>query len=67
MNVQLAGPVLALLLTLSPLANTAAQPAAVDAIRDDRAFSFYDRGPYRPNVPRPESILGYEIGSMNTQ
>jgi hypothetical protein len=68
MNVQLAGRALALmLLTLAPIANAAAQPAAVDAIRDDRAFSFYDRGPYRPNVPRPESILGYEIGSMNTQ
>jgi len=56
-----------MLLTLSPIATTTAQPAAGDAIRDDREFSFYDRGPYRPNVPRPESILGYEIGSMNTQ
>ena len=39
----------------------------LDSIRDDRNFSFYDRGPYRPNVPRPESILGYTVGEMNTQ
>jgi hypothetical protein len=43
-----------------------AQPQR-DSIRDDRAFSFYDRGPYRPGVPRPESILGYPIGEQNTQ
>jgi hypothetical protein len=35
--------------------------------RDDRNFSFYDRGPYRTAVPRPESILGYNIGDLNTQ
>jgi hypothetical protein len=35
--------------------------------RDDRAFSFYDRGPYRSAVPRPETILGYAIGDQNTQ
>lgn len=45
-----------------------AQPAAPrDSIRDDARFSFYSRGPYRPNVPRPESILGYDVGTMNTQ
>jgi hypothetical protein len=38
-----------------------------DSALDTRNFSFYDRGPYRPSVPRPESILGYEIGDMNTQ
>ncbi|HEX3160417.1 MAG TPA: M14 family zinc carboxypeptidase, partial [Gemmatimonadaceae bacterium] len=43
----------------------AQQPAA--ATRDDAAFSFYDRGPYRPQVPRPDSLLGYAIGEMNTQ
>ena len=35
--------------------------------RDDVRFSFYDRGPYRPGIPRPESILGYPIGEANTQ
>lgn len=38
-----------------------------DSIRDDRNFSFYDRGPYRTSVPRPETILGYDLGSWNTQ
>jgi hypothetical protein len=55
-----------LLFTVLP-ATLPGQAEAPDAIRDDRAFSFYDRGPYRPNVPRPESILGYEVGAMNTQ
>ena len=35
--------------------------------RDDARFSFYDRGPYRPGIPRPESVLGYPIGEHNTQ
>ena len=37
------------------------------AQRDDARFSFYDRGPYRASVPRPDSILGYAIGESNTQ
>ena len=46
-----------------------AQPGLVsrDSLRDSRGFSFYDRGPYRAAVPRPESILGYDVGEMNTQ
>ncbi|MDQ3698140.1 MAG: hypothetical protein M3373_08970 [Gemmatimonadota bacterium] len=48
-------------------ARTAQLAARLDSIRDDRAFSFYDRGPYRPNVPRPETILGYDIGDQNSQ
>ncbi|HEV7993387.1 MAG TPA: M14 family metallopeptidase [Gemmatimonadaceae bacterium] len=47
-----------------------AQSAPVQAPppqRDDARFSFYDRGPYRPGVPRPDSILGYAIGENNTQ
>ena len=39
----------------------------VDSLRDTRSFSFYDRGPYRPAVPRPEALLGYELGQWNTQ
>ncbi len=38
-----------------------------DTLRDDRAFSFTARGPYRPAVPTPASLLGYEIGDRNTQ
>ncbi len=45
----------------------AAQRAATDTLRDDRTFSFYDKGPYRAAVPRPESILGYPVGSWHTQ
>ena len=30
-------------------------------------FSFYDRGPYRPQVPRPDSLLGYGVGDLHTQ
>jgi hypothetical protein len=41
--------------------------AVRDSIRDDRNFSFYDRGPYRAGVPRPEAILGYAVGEANTQ
>lgn len=29
-------------------------------------FDFYDRGPYRPAVPRPSAVLGYEIGTFHT-
>jgi hypothetical protein len=29
-------------------------------------FDFYARGPYRSQVPRPESVLGYRIGSQQT-
>jgi len=29
-------------------------------------FDFYDRGPYRPAVPRPEAILGYAAGEQHT-
>jgi hypothetical protein len=43
-------------------------PSPRDSIgRDDRNFSFYSRGPYRAAVPRPETILGYNVGDLNTQ
>jgi hypothetical protein len=29
-------------------------------------FDFYARGPYRPNVPRPSSLNGYEPGEFQT-
>ena len=38
-----------------------------EVVRDDARFSFYDRGPYRPAIPRPDSILGYALGETNTQ
>jgi hypothetical protein len=30
-------------------------------------FDFYARGPYRPEVPRPDSLLGYGAGARQTQ
>ncbi|HEX6280151.1 MAG TPA: M14 family zinc carboxypeptidase [Pyrinomonadaceae bacterium] len=32
----------------------------------DNDFDFYDRGPYRENVPRPQSILRYDVGEHHT-
>ena len=29
-------------------------------------FDFYARGPYRSQVPRPDTLLGYRIGSQQT-
>lgn len=29
-------------------------------------YDFYARGPYRPAVPRPDSLLGYPLGSRQT-
>lgn len=29
-------------------------------------FDFYTHGPYRPEVPRPEAVLGYEAGARQT-
>jgi hypothetical protein len=55
------------LLLLACAAPLAAQWSARDSVRDDRAFTFYDHAPYRTDVPRPESILGYPVGDVNTQ
>ena len=44
-----------------------AQRTPIDSLRDDRNFSFYANGPYRETVPRPERILGYDVGSWHTQ
>ncbi|MEX2178980.1 MAG: M14 family zinc carboxypeptidase [Gemmatimonadaceae bacterium] len=59
----------AVLLALAALstAATAQMPTSRDSIRDDRDFSFYDRGPYRAQVPRPDSLLGYGVGETHTQ
>ena len=54
-------------LTLAPATYLHAQKPAPPVPRDDAHFSFYDRGPYRPGVPKPDSLLGYPIGERNTQ
>ena len=33
---------------------------------DKVPFDFYERGPYRPEVPRPATLLGYEPGEFHT-
>ncbi|MER3426841.1 MAG: hypothetical protein C4334_01890 [Pyrinomonas sp.] len=41
------------------------QPLA-RAQRDEATFDFYARGPYRERVPRPQQILGYDVGQFHT-
>jgi hypothetical protein len=38
----------------------------IRAQRDDSRFDFYARGPYRESVPRPQSILRFEVGEFHT-
>ncbi len=63
--------VAAALLLAAAATPAAAQPllpgARDTAARDDRRFSFTARGPYRPEIPRPEALLGYPLGARNTQ
>ena len=56
-------------LAICPVGSIAeAQATTVqDSLRDDRNFSFYAKGPYRASIPRPESVLGYNVGSWHTQ
>lgn len=44
----------------------AAPATIVRAQERPQPFDFYSRGPYRQQVPRPESVLGYELGSRET-
>ncbi len=37
------------------------------AAQETAAFDFYARGPYRLDVPRPDSLLGYGPGTRHTQ
>jgi hypothetical protein len=36
------------------------------AQRDDSQFDFYARGPFRENVPRPQSLLRFDVGQFHT-
>src|SRR5688500_6563947 len=33
---------------------------------DSPRFDFYTRGPYRESVPRPQSVLRFEVGEFHT-
>ena len=43
-----------------------AQTATPVLPTDAAPFNFYERGPYRPDVPRPAALLGYEPGEFHT-
>ncbi len=34
--------------------------------QDEEKFDFYTRGDYNPNVPRPQSILRFDVGDQHT-
>lgn len=38
----------------------------IPSLLSAQEFDFYARGPFRAQVPRPEAILGYRIGSQQT-
>jgi hypothetical protein len=57
----------ALVLLAAPLIAPRADAQRVEAPRDDARFSFYSTGPYRTAVPRPDSLLGFAIGTRHTQ
>jgi hypothetical protein len=41
--------------------------AAVSPATAQEPFDFYGRGPYRPAVPRPDTVLGHAAGARHTQ
>ena len=51
---------------LAGLAGVHAQTRTPDLKPDEVPFDFYERGPYRPEVPRPATLLGYEPGEFHT-
>src|SRR5262245_49143835 len=55
----------ACLLALGCFAGLAA-PRIARAQGSRPVLDLYTRGPYRQEVPRPESLLGYELGSRET-
>lgn len=54
--------VLLLLATLVVLSH----PTDAPAQRDDSRFDFYARGPYRENVPRPQTVTRFDVGDFHT-
>jgi len=54
--------VLLVALFLAPSVAARQRPLPVQS----KPFDFYSRGPFRDAVPRPEAILGYEVGSRET-
>lgn len=40
--------------------------SAFASAQEEEKFDFYKRGPYRPEVPRPQSILRFDVGTQHT-
>src|SRR5215203_6194549 len=40
--------------------------AAVVSSQTETKFDFYTRGPYRTNVPTPQTLLRYDVGDHHT-
>ncbi len=59
----------ALLLLLAVPGSIPASPAAAQTtptIATASKFDFYERAPYRTNIPCPETVIGYEAGATHT-
>ena len=54
------------LLAVAIVAGPLGLPAQGSRAAPASAWSFYGYGPYRPGVPRPDSLLGHPIGSRQT-
>ncbi|HEX8707307.1 MAG TPA: M14 family zinc carboxypeptidase [Pyrinomonadaceae bacterium] len=40
--------------------------STINAQRSEARFDFYTRGPYRETVPRPQSVLRFDVGDFHT-
>ncbi|MEJ7708298.1 MAG: M14 family zinc carboxypeptidase [Pyrinomonadaceae bacterium] len=57
---------LALLILTQIAITTSALAARQQQGREEPPFDFYTRGPYRESVPRPQSLLRFEVGDFHT-
>lgn len=57
---------LSIVTILLPTVLAAQVPLTVHVAPGAPAYSFYGDGPYRAAVPRPDSVLGYPIGTRHT-
>ena len=51
---------------LAPLALCLALAPAARAQREEPRFDFYERGPYREAVPRPQAVTKFDVGDFHT-
>src|SRR5688572_13536868 len=53
-------------LALLLLSLCAAAAPAQERVESGGRFDFYTRGPYRTQVPRPQTLLRYDVGDFHT-